>query len=304
MPLPPNALPAVVIGTEKNGEVMVQTQVGLLKLPMPRPVPVGTTLHITLEPITTQPQAPSLPGTLPTGTALIDQMATLSRDWPSLEQAMQWAQSNDPALARQMAQALPTIGPKLTSGMLFFIAAVKGGDMRQFLGGRAIAQLETRAPEIASRLKADMTQLQQLFTESPLPHWQTAMVPLFHNGALEHARLFFRQDNQKEEEKGKGSSGKDQRFIVEVDLSHMGEMQFDGFVRGAQRAKQFDLIIRSSARLPEELLQEIRGTFDTAMQTTGLKGYLAFQQGSQHFVRPLADAPVSRDTGSAQPILA
>lgn len=304
VPLPANAVPAVVIANEKQGEAVLQTPVGLLKLPLPRPVPVGTSLHIVLEPLPRAPQAPSLPGGLPPSGVLLEQMSSFAREWPALDQAAQWAQASDPILARQMMQALPTIGPKLTSGLLFFLAAVKGGELRQVIGNRAVAQLEARAPEIASRLKADMAQLQQFFTESPLPHWQTAMVPLFHQGQLEHARLFFRQDGHKDDESGSKTSGKDQRFIVEVDLSHLGEMQFDGFVRGAARAKQFDLIVRSSLRLPEELLGEIRTSFDNAMQTTGLKGYLAFQQGSQHFVRPLADAPAPREGGSAQPILA
>lgn len=299
-PLPnhPNAIVAVAIGKERTGEMVLQSPLGTMKLMLPRPIPIGSVVQIEIQPATPQPTP-----TTPTLSGSIEQATTLARDWPSLEDAMSWTQANDPALARSMVQAMPHIGPKLTSGLLFFIAAVKGGDLQQLVGAKTLKQLESKLPDIAARLKGDMVQLQQLFVDPPLQHWQTVMVPMFYDGQLEHARLFFRHDQQSEEGGAQGKQGKDQRFILEVDLSHLGEMQFDGFVRSTGRTKQFDLMVRNTRPLPSELMEQIRGTFDTAMQTTGLKGYLAFQTGAQHFVRPMADRPETGGQGP-QPILA
>lgn len=294
-------IPAQVIGHEKDGATVFQTSLGTIKVPMPQPLPVGTAARIELSVVQESVSAP-IPAALPQE---LEAMTNLAQHWSALDELFDAYPPQDAAIGRPMMQALPEIGPKLTSGLLFFMAAVKGGDLKQWVGSKALAALEEKSPQLAARLKQNMTQMQTLLVDSPLPHWNTAMVPMLYQGQLEHARLFFRQDSPEDGgSQPARKTGKDQRFIVEVDLSHLGEMQFDGFVRPGEKAKQFDLIVRSSLRLPPELQEQIRQTFDTAMQTTGMTGYLGFQQGSQHFVRPMADAEPKNDGGAAQPILA
>ena len=289
-------MPAYVLGHEGDGATILQTPVGTLKSYLPQKLPVGTAVRIEAQILPAQP-APTngIPLTTPASNAV----TTLAQDWPALEEALQLFPSTHEA-ARPLMQAMPEIGPKLTSGMLFFIAALKTGDLRQWLGNRAVAALEARSPDLAARLKGDMAQLQTLLVDSPLQQWNSAMVPMLYQGQLEHARLFFRDDREGDASSKKKGGG-DQRFIVEIDTSHLGEVQFDGFVRAAENAKQFDLIVRSGVALPSELQEQVRNTFDTAMQTTGMKGYLAFQQGSQHFVRPMASG---NSASGPKPILA
>jgi hypothetical protein len=301
MPAMANSIPAQVIGQEKDGSLILQTPIGSVKLQAPPPIPVGSTVQLALD-IVTNLGAPLPSPALGLGGEL-EQITALAQHWPALDETVQALQT-DPATTRQLFQAMPEIGPKLTSGLLFFIAAAKGGDVRQWLGGRTSDLLEAKLPELAARLRADMGQMQQMLADSPLHQWNSAMVPLLYQGALEHARLFFRHEQSTDDEASRATrSSKDQRFIVEVDLSHLGEMQFDGFVRQGKSARQFDLIVRSTATLPPELEQQIRTTFETAMQTTGMSGYLGFQHGNQHFVRPLADNTPSHGT-VPQPILA
>jgi hypothetical protein len=296
---PQGGIPAHVIGHEADGMAILQTPIGTLKMQLPQPVPVGTALRLELTP-TDKPPLPL--GTAPLPTDAERSIATLAQHWPALEELLAAGQSADPIISRALAQAMPEIGPKLTSGMLFFVAAVKGGDLRQWLGSKAVAALEEKLPALASRLKGDMAQLQQLLVDSPLQQWNSAMIPMLHQGQLEHARLFYRREQDDTTEASK--QGQEQRFILEVDLSQLGSMQFDGFVRKAPgKTHQFDLFVRSDGPLPETLSHEIRATFETAIQSTGMRGYLGFQHGSQHFVRPMADAAPRTQSGS-QPILA
>ncbi|PZP87073.1 MAG: hypothetical protein DI582_01000 [Azospirillum brasilense] len=298
-PAAQGGIPAHVIGHEADGMAILQTPIGTLKMQLPQPVPVGTALRLELTP-TDKPPLPV--GTAPLPPEAERSIATLAQHWPALEELLAAAPSADPVLARALAQAMPEIGPKLTSGMLFFVAAAKGGDLRQWIGTKAVAALEEKLPALASRLKGDMAQLQQLLVDSPLQQWNSAMIPMLHQGQLEHARLFCRREQ--DEAHGTGKQGSEQRFILEVDLSQLGSMQFDGFVRKAPgKTHQFDLFVRSSGPLPESLSHEIRSTFETAIQSTGMRGYLGFQHGSQHFVRPMADAAPRTQSGS-QPILA
>lgn len=311
LPLPPTAnnttpspaaapkagIPAYVLGHEADGATILQTPVGTLKSYLPQRLPVGTAVRLDVQPMPNQPQ-PATPGI---GAPVDPQstVTTLAQQWPALDETLKLFPSTHEA-ARPLLQAMPEIGPKLTSGLLFFIAAVKTGDLRQWLGNRAVAALEARSPDLAARLKGDMLQLQTLLVDSPLQQWNSAMVPMLYQGQLEHARLFFRDDREGDASNKKKNDG-DQRFIVEIDTSHLGEVQFDGFVRAGEKAKQFDLIVRSGTALPAELQQQVRGTFEAAMESSGMKGYLGFQQGSQHFVRPMASGNTS---SGPKPILA
>lgn len=299
---PPNAtqpkagIPAYVLGHEGDGATILQTSVGTLKSYLLQKLPVGTAVRLDVQLMPTQ-----TPGTATATVPASPQtsLTTLAQHWSALDETLKVFPSTHEA-ARPLMQAMPEIGPKLVSGLLFFIAAVKAGDLRQWIGARALAALETRAPDLAARLKGDMAQLQTLLVDSPLQQWNSVMVPMLYQGQLEHARLFFRDDREGDAAARKKNGG-DQRFIVEVDTSHLGEVQFDGFVRHGGEAKQFDLIVRSGQPLPPELQSQVRNTFENAMGSTGIKGYLAFQQGSQHFVRPMASG--NTESGP-KPILA
>lgn len=292
---PATGIPAQIIGHEKDGASILQSPVGTLKIHLPQPLPVGTTVTLALDVVA------NLGTPVPAPTGGVEQITALAQHWPALMEA---AATADPTLLRDLTQAIPTIGHKLTSGMLFFIAAVKGGELKQWIGTRATSALELKSPDLAARLKGDMLQLQQMMLDSPLQQWNSVMVPLLHEGVLEQARLFFRQDTASDDpsHSKQQKEGREQRFIVEVDLSHIGEVQFDGFVRPGEKAKQFDLIVRSHMALPGELAQKIRETFENAMGSTGMKGYLGFQHGQQHFVRPMAGQAPGQS--GSQPILA
>lgn len=283
----PKGIPALVIGHEGDGGNIVQTSFGMLKIYTPAPLPVHTKLTVQAE-VETKPTPPQslTPTTVSGGDS--ESLSTLSREWPHLTEALSLLAAQDPTGGRDTMQMLPHLGPKLTSGLIFFLAAVKGGDIRQWMGGRRFDQLELKMPELAAKLKGDMVQLQQLFLHSPLDQWSGVMLPMLHGDQLNFARLYVRNEAEDKGSKSSGGKSNEQRFVVDINLSHLGEMQFDGFVRQTQPKKQFDLMIRSSKTLDTTVANDIRALFETSLGATGYQGYLGFQQGSQHFVRPLA----------------
>lgn len=303
-PSPAGEIAGLVLGHEADGGNIVQTKFGMLKVFSPSPLPLHAQVSLQVEPDHAAPTpVPFTPVQFPEdGT---DTLNSLSREWPQLEKAMEQVQADDTPLARDMMQALPQVGHKLASGMLFFMAAVKGGDLKQWLGNRALAALEAKSPEIAGKLKSDMAQLQQLFLHSPLDQWTGVMVPMLYQGQLEYARLYLRDEpDGGDDGKAATGNGREQRFIVDVELSHLGDMQFDGFVRPTATKKQFDLMIRTARPLDPAMTNDIRGLFETAIAATGYQGYLGFQQGPQHFVRPLAASPGSGRPDDHHTILA
>ncbi len=278
-------MPGLVIGHEADGGSIVQTGFGMLKIYTPTPLPVHTRLTLDVQPGKATPPAPNLAPTTPLAEEG-DGLSSLSRVWPHLSEAVSWLAAQEAGSGRAPLQMLPEVGPKLASGLLFFLAAVKGGDIRQWMGGKNFDRLELKMPELAGKLRGEMSQLQQLFLHSPLDQWTGVMLPMLHGNQIDYAKLYLRD----EQEDGKDAQNKarEQRFIVEIELSHLGEMQFDGFVRQTSPKKQFDLMIRTSRPLDVSVSGDIRNLFETTLATTGYNGYLGFQQGTQHFVRPLA----------------
>ena len=72
-------------------------------------------------------------------------------------------------------------------------------------------------------------------------------------------------------------------FLLDVELSRLGPLQFDGLVRG----KRLDLMLRTQRPLDPAMRQEIAEIFQTAQQATGYAGQLFFQAGAP-FLKPLA----------------
>ena len=87
-------------------------------------------------------------------------------------------------------------------------------------------------------------------------------------------------EGKKEEEENRMGPGT--RFVVDVNLSKLGHMQLDGFVQDG--TKHFDLIVRTDARLSNEVQNGIRSVFEGANETTGVTGGLTFQSAPANFV--------------------
>lgn len=285
-------MPAQVIGTEQSGETVVKTPLGTIKLDLPlisgeRPVlPPGT--QMTLQLVTLEPALPTTSAIPVTTTGTPAPLSELTSHWHSLRETLEVIQQANPALAQQIIDSIiPQPGPKMAATMLFFIAALRGGDMKHWLGRQTMETLEQlQRGDLINRLGAEFASLRQFFVDSPSPNWQAAFVPVHHDGEWQQSRLFIRKEPKDQENKGEQIGT---RFIVEVDLSNLGPMQFDGFIRKKQQATQFDLIIRSHTALPEQDRQAIRDIFSNASEITGFNGGISFQVGRPFPVNPMEE---------------
>lgn len=285
-PTTPQGVAAIVIGHEADGGSVLHTQLGVIKLFTSRPLPIGTTLVLDVSPSDAPIAQPS--------PQEISPITVRARDWPLLTDVSRMLQPTDAPALQSVMQQLPNAGPALASGLMFFIAAVKSGDPFAWLGARNAERLAVEFPKVAARLKLNLEQMQELWTRSPLQHWSGMLLPIQVQGQTEYAKLYLRDEDRAAD---KTQPGGGQRFVVDVELSHLGDMQFDGFVR-KQDSKQFDLIVRTARPLDVTLAGEIRGIFDSAATETRTIGQLSFQTGLQHFVRPLAEMKAGSDNGA------
>ncbi len=304
-PIQPNQLVANIIGHDADGANILHTPFASLKVYTPQPLPTGTTLFLQVNLSSAQQ---GIAGSSPvnpavTITPLQSVAAQLTGELSSFSDVLSFLASNYPDIAREVQSKLPNLSNSLASNMVAYIAGIKSGDITDIIGKRAVKMLEISAPDILSRLRQSVGQMQTNLIESPLPHWSVIPLPIWLGAELQQLQMYISKEPP-ENQQHTDQQIRGQRFVLEVGLSHIGDMQFDGFVRDRSPAKSFDLMVRTAAALPDDVNQGIRGIFENAMAVTGMKGQVIFQHGRQHFVKPLAEAPSTIFEGGANTILA
>lgn len=296
-PTGPHQLVASVIGHDADGANIVHTAVATLKIYTPQPLPTGTDLLVQVAPPTAEDGATITP--LPASSAIAGYAPAtpLSQQLGVFAQLLSWLNANQPDVAQTANAHLPTLGPQLTNGLLHFLIGVRSGDVSEIIGKRALQLLELSNPDILARVRQQVEQLQAGFLATPTNAWSLLPIPLFVAGELQTMKFFIHQDPP-EEGAASATGGRGQRFILEIETSQLGALQFDGFVRSVERSKSFDLMVRSSISLPDEVTQGIRDVFTHSLATAQLKGQILFQAGSQHFVKPVAPATPFSGSGS------
>jgi hypothetical protein len=158
---------------------------------------------------------------------------------------------------------------------MLFLAALEGGDVHTWLGRDAASILEQERPELARRVGDEFAQLARAFNEASATDWRTAIVPFYNGAHLEPVQMHLRDRNANSED---SEDNEGSRFIIDVELSRLGRIQLDGFIkkRGSDH-KTFDLIVRTAQPLPQPMRFDINRIFADFGEAAGLSGTITFQ---------------------------
>jgi hypothetical protein len=264
-------LSGAVTGVDGGGRTLVETPAGRLMLHLKAQLPAGSRLEFTWA------AAPSAEATA----RLTPGPATLVHGWPALDEALQTlAGANAPPGALPLPH-VPQPGGAMTSNLLFFLSALSAGDLASWLGRAALEALATRGRgDLAARLVQEFGQLGRL-AEAAGDDWRFLPIPIYDGQQVQQIRLFLRQ------RRGQGEAGEGgeeaTRFIVEVELSRLGDLQLDGLVR----VQRFDLILRTRTALPQVMRDDITAIFREASEIGGYRGQIAFQASDDWDFLPL-----------------
>jgi len=270
------------------GHPVLATPLGTMTLEVRAALPPGVALS--LETVL-EPSVGAGAGGAPSP---LDRPESLGRAWPALQDALQALREagggGGLAAAAQVPDTVPQTGPRLASGMLFFLAALVGGrSLSEWLGGPALATLKASGRSaLIGRLSRDLGQMSRM-ADSASGDWRLLAIPIWGGGEVRQARLFLRQRQARED--AADDDAKATRFVLEVDMSRLGEMQLDGLVR----KQRFDLILRTRAPLPPHMREHIRQIFTDANEAAGTVGGVTYQASATW--RPL---PVE---GTAAPVV-
>ena len=186
-----------------------------------------------------------------------------------------------PANAPAVANLAAGQGARFAAQVLFMVAALRGGDIRGWLGAEAVRGLERSGrANLIARLDEESIQLARFLDEPTVGEWRALAIPFLFDGKVEQIRMFMRNRSRRD---GEDAEPEDVRFVVDLDLSALGAMQLDGLVHG----KRLDLILRSQTELPASMKRDIARLFDEALGTSGMEGSVIVEVSQAFPVSPL-----------------
>ncbi|MGM0560782.1 MAG: hypothetical protein ACQETX_06925 [Pseudomonadota bacterium] len=254
-----------------NGQTLVRSEAGLLRLDdLPR-LPAGTQLLLAL----TGQGNPAVASGLPSITF---------GNWPGLAQLL-------PGLGSHPRNdvALPTPGPSLAGGLAGFLAALSNPQRTSAWLSTLLRQLpdaQQATPDQRERLGQDLEWLRHLSGRTDSEGWRFYMIPLQHEQRLDFLRLHLRQDQGRQADDE--AEDAPTRFVVDVDFTKLGPLQLDGLLAHGN----FELVLRSRQPLPQSLQDSLAEVLWAAGASSGLESRLSFQSdGDWAPLPPPADGP-------------
>lgn len=272
---PGATLSGVVSGKQGVAQTVVQTHAGPVSLPTTEVLPKGTQITFEVSQLNvSKPSGNHDLGTIrPLGSASGGQ-------WPALTDSLDVLGDLAPAAQAQLLQAaLPRADAQLSTNILFFLAALRGGDLKGWMGDGPLRILDRQRPDLAGRLRDDLGQLSRLVDDPNTGEWRMHVVPYLNNDELDRIRLLVRdRDADNDDENAPGGS----RFVIDLNLSRMGHLQIDGLI--GNNGKRVDVVLRSDAPLSGTMRDDIRALYANAIEVTGIEGTVGFQAAPAGFV--------------------
>jgi hypothetical protein len=265
----------VVTATTNAGHPVLQTPIGTLTLEVQAALPAGSRVTFELA-----------PGALPRETASLP--ASLARAWPEIEEAVRVLHQAAPSATATAPGnvPIPQPGSGLASGLLFFLSALSGGDMSAWLGGQAAQILKAAGRDnLLARLGQDFKQLTR-HVESGGADWRLFLIPMLDDSHVHQIRFFERHGTPGRDTGDDRKDGDSTHFILEIELSQLGDMQIDGLVRD----KRFDLMLRTRRPLPDAMRHDIIEIFTDANEAAGFIGTIGFQASRDWRFMPIDES--------------
>lgn len=279
---PTGSVVAVVEALTASGAPILRTPDAHFVLRQNMPLPLGTQLILSLQPA----QAADILAENPFPTRSLTPLDPLfSRGWPVLDEALALLNASSAQAAQAIAQTIPAASAKLTPTTLFFLAALRMGNIESWLGAPAMEALRGGGrKDLAERLAQDFGRLASLSKNIVAGEWRAISMPLMQQDQHISLIQFFLRQPPPDDDDAAGAGDaprKMTRFILNLHLSRMGDMQFDGLLH----KKRFDLILRSEEKLPAIIRQELMQKFTLGLEQTGMEGGLSFQTRAEHWMQ-------------------
>ena len=195
------------------------------------------------------------------------------REWTNLEKMIEEIRTTQHSINMEsIISKIPKPDNKMTAKMLFFLQALKGASIKNWLGIDNSIFLEKTNPDLFKQLDEDFLILSRNLIEPGTNEWRTTIIPIMNGLGLDHFQ-FHTQDQSFHKENHADKKGA--RFIIDLELSHLGRIQIDGLTR--KKNKNFDLIIRSERDLGNQIKKKINTIYLNFTKIMTFSGQISFQ---------------------------
>lgn len=200
--------------------------------------------------------------------------------WPAMTEIYEALQQIAPQTARAMLAVTPSPAnpANLGAAAMFFIAAVRGGDLTQWLGDKAVDALKRGGKSgLLTRLTQDGSALSKSANETTAQDWKQTILPMAWDQQIHKIALHHRSEGG---EKNENSGGKQTRFIFDLNFNRLGPVQIDGLFRD----QRLDLIVRTQSILSSPMQNKMKTLYTEAITNSNLKGEIGFQHHPEQWV--------------------
>jgi hypothetical protein len=286
---------ATVSTIADDGAVTIDSPLGYLRVPNAAGLKLGDQLSLRVNSVgNANSYSIAIANNAPTPT--LTPLSSLAKEWQSLQQIVQLlTASEEVSFLKNLPQL--SLAPRanmhstqnFSSPLLAFISSLKGGDFRGWIGQDTIRKLEDKGyGTLLKKVEGEFQTLAKAFAE-PLPgQWQSLFFPVAVATEVHQLRAFIKRDKKKDSE-NKPTGEEDTRFVLEMDLSQLGNLQMDGLVQRKPDSLHFDLIVRSHEPLPDYLVQDIEDIYYNTSAVTHYNGRITFQSMYDFPIHPLED---------------
>ena len=280
-------LTGVVIGNQGNSHSIVQSHGGPIAIDTRSALPPGTTISFEILSFLPKLTATTDNALERKGGLIIQE----TREWKGLNEAVRAIGETNLAIAQQAVNAaVPRLDSTFTANVLLFIAGIRGTDIRNLFGDAPIRLLQRIRPNLLASLNDDFQQISRLSDEDGPNEWRTIPIPIVNGKKIEQICLFMRKKNRS---RNKNNSGL--RFIIDINLSHIGRFQLDGLVNEGK--KKFDLIVRTNTMLTRSIETKINSIFFEASEIAGVAGKVTFRTSPPIFIDFSPNGDIKDDHG-------
>lgn len=292
----PGRLTGVVAPATQGGPTLVRVGEGLIALTPRVDLAAGT--RVSLEVVGRAPP-PALPAAAPSA-PLAQPLAALppgptASAWPTLSESLDLLGRTDPQAGRQLSNAIPGADQRLLTNTLTYMAAVRLGDARPWLGENPLRALERAGPRgrfLSQQLGKDVQELGLRSRDSGGGDWRVLQMPFGAGPTIDRIEIITRRtwaremEEDDEEQRRKGGGGGGQRFLVNVTLSATGPLQIDGLYTKARR--KLDIVVRTHTPLPDAMQADIQRLHARNAAAIDMAGGVTFDV-AEHFPGPEDD---------------
>ncbi|MGB0718839.1 MAG: hypothetical protein ACPGRX_00075 [Bdellovibrionales bacterium] len=210
--------------------------------------------------------------------------------WPVLQGIYEHLAHAAPEVAQQIASIVPNPASpaKFGPATLFFVAALRGGDVTQWLGDKAVDVLRKtdRGAGLLARLLQDSGTLSRIAAEPVHQDWRAVNIPVIWQEQIQKAAIHYKHDQPASGEDTQSGGGT--RFVFDLRYDTIGAIQLDGLFQksgtGDDAPARLDAILRSEHAFSATMHAEMRRIYADALRGSGLSGELSFQHDPAQWV--------------------